>query len=248
MALDDPIVCVKDTIIYLPPLYDPGPPAGSPFSNFSDNVGNDLINEQTFGARRGDERNAYFGESSFAHQQLLMLDSLEAEIMKDIMQELDERRKKESTIQSARDMQTMSTTATPAPQRDALIAIYNATGGNSWLNNDNWLTTNLVSTWDGVTTDVNGNVIRLNLESNNLSGSLPAELGDLIYLRDLNLSINQITGLIPNEIGSLSNLRDLFLDNNSLSGPIPNTIGNLSNLRYLLLSNNSLSGPIPKYH
>ena len=246
VALDDPVVCVSDTIMYLPPISDPNPAAGRSLSSFSDNIGNDLTNEQPNRARKKDESHARFDESNFEYQQFLRQDSLgEAETIDDILQRLAARKKKKSAIQSELGNRTLSTAATPTPQRDALIAIYNATGGASWVNNSNWLTANPVYTWYGVNTDVNGNVIELDFERNNLSGSLPAELGDLIYLEYLNLNINQLTGSIPNEIGNLSSLAYLYLTNNPLSGTVPTTIGNLTNLRELWISRTQVSGPIP---
>ncbi|KAL0384505.1 UNVERIFIED_CONTAM: BRASSINOSTEROID INSENSITIVE 1-associated receptor kinase [Sesamum radiatum] len=56
---------------------------------------------------------------------------------------------------------------------------------------------------------------------------------------------NNISGRIPNELGNLTNLVSLDLYLNSLSGPIPETLGKLQKLRFLRLNNNSLSGEIP---
>ena len=61
-----------------------------------------------------------------------------------------------------------------------------------------------------------------------------------LYLND-----NQLTGSIPPEIGNLTNLVHLSLSNNQLTGSIPSEIGNLTNLYYLDLRNNQLSGIIP---
>ena len=41
----------------------------------------------------------------------------------------------------------------PPPDRAALVAFYNATGGANWTNNTNWLTNVPVGQWYGVTTD-----------------------------------------------------------------------------------------------
>ena len=61
----------------------------------------------------------------------------------------------------------------------------------------------------------------------------------------LNLSDNQLTGSIPSEIGNLTNLTMLYLYSNQLTGEIPPEIGNLTNLTYLNLSFNQLTGIIP---
>ena len=60
------------------------------------------------------------------------------------------------------------------------------------------------------------------------------------------LQVNQLTGSIPSEIGNLANLEGLGLDWNQLTGSIPSEIGNLTNLEYLNLGNNQLTGEIPE--
>ena len=131
-----------------------------------------------------------------------------------------------------------------AADRDALIALYRATDGDSWTDRTNWLTNTDLSTWHGVTVS-GGRVTRLRLEGNNLSGSIPSYLGDLSNLGGLWLSGNALSGSIPSYLGNLSNLRGLWLSDNALSGSIPSELGNLSNLGALLLSGNALSGSIP---
>ena len=132
----------------------------------------------------------------------------------------------------------------PQAERDALIALYNATDGPNWTNNTNWNTTEPVSTWYGVgvTSD---RVISLSLRSNNMSGQMPAGLGNLSNLQYLDLSDNQLTGIIPMELGILSNLQQLYLSINQLTGSIPPELGNLLNLQDLYLRSNQLTGTIP---
>ena len=66
-----------------------------------------------------------------------------------------------------------------------------------------------------------GRVIQLSLHRNNLSGTIPAELGGLSALRSLDLSFNDLSGTIPAELGGLSAFRSLDLSFNDLSGTIP---------------------------
>ncbi|MDO5971993.1 immunoglobulin domain-containing protein [Flavivirga aquimarina] len=128
----------------------------------------------------------------------------------------------------------------PTTERDALIALYNATNGANWTNNTNWDTTACVSDWYGVTV-VNNTVIEIYLSNNQLSGDIPVEIGNLTNLTDLILERNQLTGNIPAAIGNLTNLTDLILERNQLSGNIPIEIGNLSNLTVLNLNFNQLT-------
>ena len=129
-------------------------------------------------------------------------------------------------------------------ERAALVAIYDATDGDNWTNNTNWKSQEPVREWHGVTVE-NGAVTDLNLEENNLTGTLPPEIGDLTSLEGLRLENNSLSGAIPTEIGSMTSLKWLILKNNSLSGAIPTEIGNLTNLRQLHFDDNSLSGVIP---
>ena len=129
--------------------------------------------------------------------------------------------------------------------RAALVALYNATDGAHWQTSTHWLTDRPIGEWHGVTVDGEGRVTQLWLFGNQLSGPIPAELGDLTYLYALGLSGNQLSGLIPVELGRLPYLWWLRLDSNQLSGPIPAELASLSNLRGLELYGNQLSGPIP---
>ena len=132
-----------------------------------------------------------------------------------------------------------------AADRAALEVLYNATGGANWTNNTNWLsTTEPVGNWHGVTV-TNERVTGLLLSNNELSGTIPTQLGNLSNLRTLQLSNNQLTGTIPTELGNLANLTRLDLYRNQLTGSIPTQLGNLANLTSLNLGINQLTGSIP---
>lgn len=125
----------------------------------------------------------------------------------------------------------------------ALVDLYNNTNGSNWNAQTNWLA-GPVSTWKGIT--IKGNrVAEIRLGSNNLSGSIPVSISNMIQLDTLVLFNNQLSGYIPSTIGNLSNLKYLNLGNNKLSGSIPGSFGKLSNLTHLFLDSNSLRGYIP---
>ena len=91
-------------------------------------------------------------------------------------------------------------------------------------------------------------LLTLDLSENNLSGAIPAALGDgLLQLDILNLSWNRLSGGIPTSLGKLTNLTELDLSNNRLEGEIPAELGNLTNLDVLRLSGggNQFDGCIP---
>jgi hypothetical protein len=101
--------------------------------------------------------------------------------------------------------------------------------------------------WEGVTVDAEGRVIKLELFSNNLSGPLPRELGQLSALQVVILFDNKLTGAIPTELGQLEALTTLRLSYNQMSGPIPTELRQLGALIYLNLNYNKLltGRPIP---
>jgi len=135
-------------------------------------------------------------------------------------------------------------TDVPAGECEALVAFYNSTSGTGWTNHTNWLETNTVGNWYGVTVS-GGRVTKLELKSNLLSGPLPDEISLLSNLQTLDLSTNQISGQIPSFLGNMTTLRQLELFGNQLSGTIPAELGNLSQLTSLTLGANQLSGTIP---
>ena len=133
----------------------------------------------------------------------------------------------------------------PDPNRVALEAFYLATGGGNWINSANWLSDQPLDQWHGVTVNGQGQVTQLVLDGNNLSGSLPAELGNLTSLTRLALNRNSLTGAIPSQLGNLSNLSIIGLANNQLSGTLPAGLSSLPLTRLSLHDNANLSGALP---
>jgi Leucine-rich repeat (LRR) protein len=146
----------------------------------------------------------------------------------------------------------------PAWEREALIAFYNATDGDSWyVRSDRVSDQQAYAAWNGPAgtecdwlgvTCTNGVVTSFQSAGSSLykkSGFIPPELGNLTNLIGLYLYDNQLTGSIPAELGNLTNLQWLQLEKNQLTGSIPAELGNLTQLTVLNLYNNQLSGSIP---
>lgn len=94
-------------------------------------------------------------------------------------------------------------------EREALIAFYNATGGDNWTRNDNWCSDKPVAEWYGVTTlNINGSnfISKLDLHSNNLSGAISGELDGLQYLYELYIYDNSLESIALQSCPNLSYL------------------------------------------
>lgn len=116
----------------------------------------------------------------------------------------------------------------------ALVALYDSTKGDKWINNDNWLS-GPVESWYGITVSEN-RVSRISLKENNLNGELPSALSKLTKLSVLSLNNNQLKGAIPDDWKMLENLLQLILYNNQLN-ELPD-LSTLTNLSSLFIQNN----------
>ena len=114
--------------------------------------------------------------------------------------------------------------------RRVLITLWHSTNGNGWQNDDNWLTEAPLSEWYGVSVDTLGQVTGVALESNNLTGSLPDDIENLLHVEHLHLHDNRLSGRLPRGLGRLSKLRSLHLGGNDLAGPLPPSLSTLENL------------------
>ena len=132
----------------------------------------------------------------------------------------------------------MTVTEIPQIECRALAALYHSSDGANWTTNTtDWLATDTPCTWSGVTCD-SGHVSQLYFHEQ-LTGSIPAEIGNLTNLSYLALWNNQLTS-IPAAIGNLTSLTSLNLGDNQLS-TLPAEIWNLTNLSSLNLYHNQLT-------
>jgi hypothetical protein len=159
--------------------------------------------------------------------------------------------------------------------RQALMDLYSATGGDQWKNNSGWGQGAPSNSWHGIQVNSQGRVTRVDLFNNALSGPLPESMGDLEKVTHLNLKNNKLTGPIPQSIGNMESLESLILSGrtydiggtlkappenlnyayhpgkrssstNRFTGTIPSSIGQLSNLEFLEISDQAgITGPLP---
>ena len=130
---------------------------------------------------------------------------------------------------------------------EALMASRNILEGNT--GRLNWVASRPINEWEGVSLrGTPARVTYLSLQSKDLGGTIPADLGGLPMLVWLNLRSNNLSGSIPAELNNLTRLERLLLHNNRLSGPIPN-LSSLRNLELLWLSGRdmNLTGSLPSW-
>jgi len=150
-------------------------------------------------------------------------------------------------------------------QRYSMSTFYFATtnnGQNTWINcgadsstsscsseSERFLSSSSECDWFGITCNGNGEITKIDIRENGLTGSLPMFIKELVSLSSslevLRFSKNALSSTIPTEIGQLSNLQSLFLNNNNLVGTIPTSLGNLNKLSIFSVGNNGMDGTIP---
>ena len=83
-----------------------------------------------------------------------------------------------------------------AADYEALKVLYQATNGGAWTNKTWRIGSNAVTStgWPGVTFDEEGHVLAIELQNNNLRGTLPTEGMEMKSLRTLNLTGNSLSG------------------------------------------------------
>lgn len=134
-------------------------------------------------------------------------------------------------------------TEIPKIECEALLAFYTSTNGEVWNDNkEGWNKNNNPCSWSTVNC-LDGHVRGIQRSFTQLSGSIPAEIGNLSRLEFLDLSGNRLGGSIPEEIGNLSRLEFLDLSGNQFCGNIPESLTSLSafSMSFMDISQNNLS-------
>ncbi len=85
----------------------------------------------------------------------------------------------------------------------------------------------------------------LYLDSNNFTGPIPTEIGELQSLESLFIQNNKLESSIPLEVGNLNSLIHFIADNNIFTGELPSQLLELSRLEKLWLTGNKLNNFMP---
>ncbi|MNX42687.1 hypothetical protein D3C86_731120 [compost metagenome] len=122
--------------------------------------------------------------------------------------------------------------------------------GTKWNLNAPLTEATAAASWSGVVVaKVNGvdRVKALNFGAKNLKGPIPPQIGFLseVTIIDFNNNNQQLTGTIPATMGNLANLTALTLSRSGLTGTIPVEFANLTKLSSLQMHTSNFIGPIP---
>ncbi|CAL5379916.1 unnamed protein product [Camellia sinensis] len=92
--------------------------------------------------------------------------------------------------------------------------------------------------------NLSADLSHIDLQLNQIHGSIPSGIGNLLNLTVLSMAGNYLTGPIPSSIGRLHKLQIISLYNNKLT-ELPSSLGNLTSLNILYLEENNIHGSIP---
>ena len=101
--------------------------------------------------------------------------------------------------------------------------------------------------WQGVTC-INGTALveKVVWANQNLTGSLPDEIGLLVNCTHFDLAENEISGKLPEGLYDMVNLETLYMHQNRISGSMSERFAEMPNLLHVYLGQNQLTGPIPQ--
>ena len=128
----------------------------------------------------------------------------------------------------------------PFSEKEALIDIFNKTGGDQWIKSETWKQEpDHVCSWEGVGCNPEQtHVIQLDLSFKGVTGNIPSSIANLSFLESLIFNDNKIESL-PNEIEQLQNVKQINMGQNKLH-EFPAGIVKLVNLTSLDLGLNQL--------
>ncbi|MBP3669460.1 MAG: hypothetical protein J6J26_07865 [Bacteroides sp.] len=99
------------------------------------------------------------------------------------------------------------------PLREALIELYNSTGGDNWKSNNNWCSDESIEDWWGINYDSITNSCLILLTDNNLTGEIHQTFPENINVK-LRLGDNQLTSI---NISGSTGISELLCYNNQLT-------------------------------
>ncbi|CAB9507842.1 STYKc [Seminavis robusta] len=113
-------------------------------------------------------------------------------------------------------------------QRYVLAVLYYSTteaNVSDWTDSFEFLTDGPECDWSGsLLCDSNGSITHLELQKNNLQGTIPLELGALTALDFLQLGGNPLQGTLPEALSELTSMKKFDVASNDLTGTVPDSL------------------------
>eukprot|EP01117_Protostelium_nocturnum_P021037 TRINITY_DN997_c0_g1_i2.p1 TRINITY_DN997_c0_g1~~TRINITY_DN997_c0_g1_i2.p1 ORF type:complete len:1328 (+),score=430.37 TRINITY_DN997_c0_g1_i2:1731-5714(+) len=147
-----------------------------------------------------------------------------------------------------------------------LSDFYFSTGGDTWKENWNWLSSEpICNNWRGIQCNGNGEIETIDMSNNDLKGDLPESIANFTSLKYLWLDNSQfsklperlppslvatacsncgLSGLLPDTFRTLVNLESLYYGGNNFEGNIPKSWESMKSLQNIDLSGSKLSGQV----
>lgn len=123
------------------------------------------------------------------------------------------------------------------PLREALIELYNSTGGDNWNVNNNWCSDKPIEKWYGI--EIKGDTCIIDLRGNGLKGKIDQTFPDCINIK-LNVWANELTSIKVSGSTTLTFLDCSFSE--TLSNPLTSLdVSNCTALTYLNCGHNDLN-------
>ncbi|MBT0813062.1 hypothetical protein KIH41_17370 [Litoribacter ruber] len=253
IAVPDPMVCLRDTLVFVPD----GMQAAMVMNNsFEDDTS---MKSMTTSEKSEDRSPSKPYERKSRGQSKTNFDNfgvqkqnVEPYKTKRRSRELSKNKDKDSFNSFQVTSNSQPTSVPTEAEYFALMDFYYATqNGGGWIEDEGWRDADpnqvqSIAGWSNVFTNENGNVVTIDLWDNNLEGPIPDSFGDLIHLEFLDISDNKISGNFPESMQNLTKLEELSAIKARLTGELPDIFANMTSLYVLDLDSNNLSGAIPK--
>jgi hypothetical protein len=84
------------------------------------------------------------------------------------------------------------------------------------------------------------------LDGNDITRTIPTQIGELTSLASLSIVNASLTGTIPTEFGVLPLLTRVWLNGNDLVGTVPEALANITKLEILEIQDNEITGTMPE--
>jgi hypothetical protein len=90
------------------------------------------------------------------------------------------------------------------------------------------------------------NLFSIWLDGNDITKTIPTQIGELTTLASISITNASLTGTIPTELAILPLLNRIWLYGNDLNGTVPEALANITKLEILEIQDNNITGTMPK--